>query len=139
MLRDKMNKLMERYREVETSYNTIRKETRVQSIKEFIDDYLNKEQRYGDLLESINKAEQRIAEEKEVKVELDREKAKLEDAMIGLENGLMEKQKPTDSAPLNKKLTQYNELVPKCKELEGMLRRWSLRTLIKFKNMAERK
>lgn len=72
MLRDKMNKLMERYREVETSYNTIRKETRVQSIKEFIDDYLNKEQRYGDLLESINKAEQRIAEEKEVKVELDR-------------------------------------------------------------------
>jgi uncharacterized protein YydD (DUF2326 family) len=61
MLRDKMNKLMERYREVETSYNTIRKETRVQSIKEFIDDYLNKEQRYGDLLESINKAEQRIA------------------------------------------------------------------------------
>lgn len=55
-----MNNLMEEYKDVQNAFNTIKKETRIANVTEFIEDYLKKEQRYGQLLESIGKAEKRI-------------------------------------------------------------------------------
>lgn len=60
-----MNKLMEEFKEVEDAFNNIKKETKISSASEFIEDYLSKEQRYGNMLNSIGKAEKKIAEEKE--------------------------------------------------------------------------
>ena len=60
LLRNKMKKVIDQYKEVETSFNTIKKATRITQTNEFIYEFIRKEQKYGELLESIEKAEQKI-------------------------------------------------------------------------------
>ena len=55
-----MKKIIDTYKEVEMAYNTIKKATRIVDSNEFIDEFIRKEQKYGDLLESIEKAEKKI-------------------------------------------------------------------------------
>ena len=68
-----MKKLIDQYKEVQTAYNTIKKQTRINSVHNFIDDYLSRQQRYGQLLESIAKAEVQTEKEKQLKKDLVKE------------------------------------------------------------------
>jgi uncharacterized protein YPO0396 len=78
LLRCKMKKMIEQYSEVETCFNAVRKATRVISTNEFIDQFVRKEQRYGELLESIQRAEEKIESEKKLMGQLQSEQQELE-------------------------------------------------------------
>jgi hypothetical protein len=65
MLRTKMRKIINEYKDVELAFEAVRKATKIQTTTDFINEFLNKEYKYGQLLGSIEKAEERINVEKE--------------------------------------------------------------------------
>lgn len=78
MLKNKMNGLMNKYEEVNFAFTAIKQSTSVKTTEEFIHHYLYKDEIYGQLLESIAKAEEKIEVLKEEAEQLKEEGKRLE-------------------------------------------------------------
>ncbi len=57
MLKQKMELEMERFSEVETAFRKIQQDTSVKKADEFVEKFLNREKKYGELLDSISRNE----------------------------------------------------------------------------------
>jgi regulator of replication initiation timing len=77
MLHFKMEALMKKYQSVREAFTTIKQETNVREADRFVRNYLNKDQIYGDLLESISTREPKIEELKDEKNRLSEEQRHL--------------------------------------------------------------
>ena len=65
MLQMKMQRIMIKYKGISDSFTTIKQNTPIKTAREFINNYLNRDKIYGDLLEAISRAEPEIENLKE--------------------------------------------------------------------------
>ena len=73
MLKVKMERLMVEHSKVELAFHHMKQETSLRDANELIDRFLNKEQYYGQLLESISEKEERLEALKEEREQVEKE------------------------------------------------------------------
>jgi hypothetical protein len=77
LLHSKMESIMGKYADISSAFSQIKSNTSVKSVDQFIIRFLNKNQIYGELLDSISKLEPKIDLLEEERKMLEEEHAKL--------------------------------------------------------------
>lgn len=79
LLRDKMDREMDKFKVVETAFKNIKIATGTSDTIELVNKFLNKETVYGELLSKIADSEKKIEALKQEKDELERQRRACED------------------------------------------------------------
>lgn len=131
MLKAKMERLMEEHNCEELAFHQIKQATSIKTAGDFIDKFMNRQETYGMLLESINEKEQRLEEIKQEREDLQKSygnTVQKSDEIIEM----MKSAEPKQVTDIQKQLEQINEKLLTLHKQKQAIYQWSTKFLTSY-------